>query len=53
MMLSAARARAADIYQDLVRTHQDIVMVSIPHYWLVHLEEKMLIVYRWSKEGTL
>lgn len=39
--------------RDFVDKFKTLQQAAVPHYWLVHPEEKMLIVCRWSKEGYI
>jgi Uma2 family endonuclease len=37
--------------QDLVVKPRVLHAAVVPHYWALHPEEKMLLVYRWAPEG--
>lgn len=39
--------------QDLVTKPQTMLAAEVPHYWILHPEEQMLIVQRWTAKGYL
>jgi Uma2 family endonuclease len=39
--------------QDFVTKPQTLLAAEVPHYWILHPEEQMLIVQRWTAKGYL
>jgi Uma2 family endonuclease len=39
--------------QDLIVKPRTLHAAAVPHYWALHPEEKMLLVYRWASEGYM
>lgn len=39
--------------QDFVTKPRTLLVAEVPHYWILHPEEQMLIVQRWTAKGYL